>query len=133
MNNVIALIGRVLLSLIFILSGVSKIGSYAQTVMYMESHGVPMAPIFLYATVLIELGCGLSLLTGYRARLSALALAIFLIPVTFIFHFKPAFDPAFNIADRLQLIQVLKNAAIMGALLLVYANGAGSLTIGKDS
>lgn len=133
MAAVAALLGRIFLAAIFILSGISKIGGYQSTVTYMEAHGIPVAPLFLYAAVLIELGCGLSLATGYRARWSALALAVFLIPTTYLFHFKPAFDAAMNVTDRMQMIQVLKNVAIIGSCLMVFGNGAGKFTIGKDA
>ena len=133
MQAVATLLGRVFLSAIFIISGISKIGSYSSTVAYMESSGMPAAPFFLYAAVLLELGGGLCLLTGFRARIAALVLVLFLLPTTYIFHFKPAFDQAMNVVDRAQLIQVLKNLAIMGGLLMIYGNGAGKLTIGKDS
>lgn len=133
LQNLLSLFGRLMLSVIFIISGISKIGGYATTVGYMESRGLPAAPFFLYAAVLVELGCGLSLATGFRARIGALVLFAFLIPTTYFFHFKPAFDEAMNLVDRTQLIQVMKNLAIMGGLLMVYGNGAGKFTIGKDA
>ena len=94
---------------------------------------IPAAPLFLYAAVLLELGGGLALATGFRARIAALLLFAFLVPATYLFHFKAAFDPAMNLVDRGQLIHILKNLAIMGGLLMVYGNGAGKLTIGKDA
>lgn len=133
MQAVATLVGRVFLSMIFIISGISKIGAYSSTVGYMQSRGMPAAPFFLYAAVLLELGGGICLLTGFRARIAAVVLILFLIPTTYIFHFKPAFDLAMNVTDRTQLIAVLKNLAIMGGLLMIYGNGAGKLTIGKDS
>lgn len=133
LQTVASLLGRLLLALVFILSGVSKLGNYTGTVHHMEAAGIPMAPFFLYAAVLVELGAGLMVLTGFRARLAALALVVFLIPTTMLFHFKPAFDANYNVIDKLQLIQVFKNLAIMGGLLLIFGNGAGKLTIGKDS
>lgn len=126
-------IGRLLLATIFILSGVSKIGNYSGTVTSMAGVGIPVPSVFLYGAVLVELGCGLSILTGFRARIAALVLFAFLIPVTYLFHFRPAFDAAMNLTDRGQLIQVLKNLAIMGGLLMLYGNGAGKMTIGKDA
>lgn len=133
MTSVLTLVGRVLLSLVFIISGISKIGGYATTVAYMESAGVPAAPFLLYAAVLLELGGGLSVATGFRARIGALVLFAFLVPVTYLFHFKPAFDANMNVIDRLQMVQILKNLAIMGGLLMIYGNGAGKFTIGKDT
>ncbi|MBI3542206.1 MAG: DoxX family protein [Deltaproteobacteria bacterium] len=133
LQTIATLLGRLLLALIFILSGISKIGNYGSTVAYMTSAGLPMAPLFLYGSVLVELGCGLSLLTGFRARLSALILFLFLCPVTYLFHLKPALDAVSSGSADQQSIQVLKNLAVMGGLLLLYGNGAGKLTIGKDA
>jgi putative oxidoreductase len=133
MQAILSLIGRLLIAMIFILSGISKIGGYAGTVAHMESAGIPWAPLFLYGAVLIELGGGLMVATGFRARIGALVLALFLFPVTYFFHLKPAFDAMGNLADKGQLIQVMKNLAIIGGCLLVYGNGAGKLAIGKDS
>ncbi len=132
-QSLAALFGRLLLALIFILSGISKIGNYDTTVAHMAAKGMPAAPFFLYAAVLVELGCGLSLASGFRARISALLLFAFMIPVTYIFHFKPAFTMGLDVASQAEVIQVLKNLAIMGGLLLIYGNGAGKLTIGKDA
>lgn len=86
-----------------------------------------------YAAVLVELGGGLSLASGFRARYGALILALFLVPTTWIFHFSPAFGPDGNVVDRMQLLNGMKNLGLMGGLLLVYGNGAGRLTIGKDA
>jgi putative oxidoreductase len=122
-----------MLAAIFVISGVSKIGNYHGTVASMEHAGIPAAPVFLYGAVLVELGCGLSVATGFRARLGSLVLVAFLIPVTYLFHFRPAFDAAMTLVDRGQLIQLLKNVAIMGGQLMLYGNGAGKMTIGKDA
>ena len=133
MVSFVTLLGRILLALIFIMSGISKIGGYAGTIAYMQGHGIPAAPFFLYVAVLVELGGGLSIATGFRARIGALVLVAFLIPTTYLFHMKPAFDAAFNVVDKLQLIEALKNLGLIGGLLMIYGNGAGKLTIGKDS
>jgi putative oxidoreductase len=134
MTAVITLIGRIMLATIFILSGISKIGSHDTTVAYMQAHGIPAAPFFLYAAVLVEIAGGFCVATGFRARLGALLLAAFLVPTTYLFHFRPAFDAQMMmLIDKNQLINVLKNLAIMGGLLLIYGNGAGKITLGKDS
>lgn len=133
MAGVMALLGRILLALIFIISGISKIGGYAGTVAYMQAKGMPVAPLFLYAAVLIEIGGGLSLATGFRGRIGALVLLLFMIPTTYLFHFKAAFDANFIMIDRGQMTQAMKNLAIMGGLMFIWASGCGKLTIGKDS
>ena len=80
------LVGRILLSLIFLVAGVSKITGWSGTAAYMASRGMPAIPFFLLAAMVIELAGGLSVLAGYKARLGALALFAFLIPVTLVFH-----------------------------------------------
>jgi putative oxidoreductase len=127
------LIGRLLLALLFILSGLSKIGSTESTVAYMTAKGMSFAPFFLYGAILLELAGGVSLATGFRARIGALLLILFMVPTTYIFHIRGAFDAQFNLVDPKELIQILKNLAIIGGLLMIYGNGAGKLTIGKDS
>ena len=133
MTAIITLLGRISLAAIFILSGISKIGSHDSTVAYMQAHGIPAAPFFLYAAVLIEIAGGFCVASGFRARLGSLLLVAFLIPTTYIFHFKPSFDAQMNMIDKNQMINVLKNLSIMGGLLLIYGNGAGKFTLGKDS
>jgi putative oxidoreductase len=132
MASLVALLGRILLALIFIMSGISKVGGHSSTVAYIHAHGLPLASVCLYAAILIELLGGVLLATGFRARYGALVLALYLIPTTYFFHFKPAMDGQFNVVDKGQLIHVLKNLAIMGSLLMIWANGVGKLTLGKD-
>jgi putative oxidoreductase len=122
----LTLIGRVLLAVIFIVAGIGKLMDPAATAGYMASQGLPMVDVLLWLTILVELGGGLMLLVGYRARLAALFLFLFLIPVTFIFHAFWAVEPAESVN---QMRQFLKNLAIMGGLLYVMAFGAGPLSL----
>ena len=128
-NNVQALaafIGRVFLSAIFIMAGVEKIMDPAGTSAYMASQGMPMVPFFLAMTIIFELGGGLSLLTGFKTRWGALALIVFLIPTTLIFHNFWEVSPD---QKQLQMIMFLKNLAIIGGLLTVLAYGAGLISV----
>lgn len=120
--NAIALAGRILLALIFIKAGWGKIGGFEGTAGYMASKGLPMVPVLLVLTILVELGGGLLLAAGYKARWAALVLFLFLIPVTFIFH--PYGDPA-------QVNAFMKNVAIMGGMLMVLAFGPGAYSLDK--
>lgn len=131
--DIATVFGRLFVSAIFILSGISKIGNYGETVQHMQAVGVPGAPFFLYAAVLLELGCGVMVLTGFRARPAALGLFLFMVPTTYLFHFKPAFDASMNVIDKMQLMQATKNLSIMGGLLMIFGNGAGRFKIGNDS
>lgn len=133
MQAVVTLVGRLCLAMIFLMSGVSKIAKYSDTVHYMQQKGMPAAPFFLFAAVLIELAGALALITGHRARIGALLLVLFLLPTTYIFHYRGAFDPAMNVVDHIQMINVLKNTAIMGGLLMIYAFGPGPWSISKKN
>ncbi len=113
--------GRLLIALIFLLSGFSKIASPTMTIGYISAMGLP-APmaLFLLATV-IEIGGGLLLLIGFQTRLAALLLAVFCVAAAFGFHH--------NFADQNQMIHFLKNLAMAGGLLQIVAFGAGSLSL----
>lgn len=123
------LLGRVLLALIFILSGYSKIGNFADTAAYMVSKGLPMPEVLLVPTILIELGGGLMLALGIKARWAALALLLWLIPVTLVFHNFWAV-PADQVQN--QMNHFLKNIAIMGSMLYVLGAGPGRYSLWKD-
>jgi putative oxidoreductase len=121
------LAARILISHIFILSGIMKIMDPAGTAAQMESRGMFWVPFFLWAAVAVELGAGLCLLLGYKARLAALVLFLFLIPVTLTFHnFWTYADPK----ERMQtMIMLMHNLTLMGGLLLVMTFGPGPLSI----
>ena len=123
------LIGRILLAFIFILSGYSKIGGFQQTAGYMASKGLPMAQVLLVLTIIIELGGGLMLLLGWRARWAAVAFFLWLIPTTLVFHAFWGIDAA---QAQMQQIQFMKNLAIMGGMMYVMAFGSGPYSLRKD-
>ena len=120
------LIGRILLAVIFILSGFGKIMGFERTAGYMTAVGIPMADVLLVPTIAIELGGGLLLAVGYKTRWAALALFLFIIPATFFFHafWSAAPEQALN-----QMINFQKNIAIMGGMLYVYFCGPGRLSV----
>ncbi len=120
------LVGRALLSVVFILSGIGKITDPSRTASYMAENGMPAVRVFLAMAILVEIGGGLSVLIGLRARIGAAALALFLISVTLIFHDFWAYQ---GMEQRLQMTNFLKNLAIMGGLTLVIAHGSGPLSV----
>lgn len=122
------LVARVLLAYIFVLSGSGKIAEFAGTAGYMASQGMPFAELFLVGAIILEIGGGLSVALGWKARWGALALIVFTLPTTLIFHPYWAVEAA---QAQMQMIQFNKNLAIMGGLLYVMAFGAGPL--GLDS
>ncbi len=112
-------VGRVLLSLVFITSGISKISGYAGTQGYMEAMGVPGA--LLPFVIALEVLGGLAVLLGFQARLAALALSGFCIVSAVLFHA--------DFSDQMQMISFMKNISIAGGFLMVFAHGAGAYSI----
>ena len=115
------LAGRVLLSAIFLISGLSKLAAPAATIGYIESVGLPMAPFGFAAAVLVEVLGGLGLIAGYRTRWVAAALAGFSLATALVFHN--------DLADQNQFIHFFKNVAMAGGLLQVVAFGAGRFSL----
>lgn len=121
MDTFLNLAARILMSQIFIISGVGKITGYAGTQAYMAKMGVPGA--LLPLVILTELGGGLALLAGFQTKWVALALAGFTVLSALIFHL--------NFSDQMQMINFMKNLAIAGGLLLFVRHGAGAPSIDK--
>ena len=123
-----ALIGRILLAVLFIKSGWGKIGGFEQTAAMMASKGVPLAEIALIVTILVELGAGALLVIGYKARWAALAIALWLIPVTLMFHayWNVPADQVMN-----QTNHFYKNLAVFGGMLMIFALGPGRFSLDK--
>lgn len=119
MYKVSDLIGRIFLAAIFFMAGLNKISGYAGTQGYMESQGVP--GMLLPAVIALEIIAPILLVIGWQTRYAALALAGFTLLSGFLFHF--------NFADQMQSIMFMKNIAIAGGLLLVFAHGAGALSL----
>jgi putative oxidoreductase len=117
----VALVGRILLAAIFILSGLGKVADPAATIAYIGAAGLPL-PLIAYAgAVAVELGGGIALILGFRTRLIAAALALFSLMAAVVFHSA--------LADQNQMIHFLKNIAIAGGLLQVVAYGGGRLSL----
>lgn len=122
MNNILHPLARFLVALIFLLSGVGKLFGFSDTVQMMTGAGFPAPSFFLVCAIAIELVAGTLLLVGYKARHAAVALIVFLIPATLIFHASGITDP---VHGQEQMINMLKNIAIIGALIKFAADGAG--------
>ncbi len=113
--------GRIMLALIFVLSGVSKAFAFADTQAYMAAFGVP--PILLAPTIAFEVGAGLALILGLQVRIVALLLAGFSLISAVIFHF--------DFGDQIQTVMFLKNLAMAGGLLLIVRHGAGAFALDR--
>lgn len=116
-----ALVGRVLISAIFILSGLSKLGAPAMMIGYIGSVGLPFPQLALVVAIAIEVVGGIALIAGYRTRTVALLLAAFSVITALAFHS--------NLGDQNQFIHFFKNIAMAGGLLQVAAFGAGRFSL----
>jgi len=117
--NLLGLAGRILLALMFLLSGLGKLGAYSATAAYMFSAGVPGA--LLPLVIITEVGGALAIVVGWKTRTVALLLAGFCLLTAITFHR--------NFSDQNQMINFLKNVSIAGGFLLLVANGPGPLSI----
>lgn len=127
LERITPLVGRILLATIFIYSGYGKITGFEATAGYMAAYGMPWVELLLVGAIALELGGGLSILTGYKARLGAAALVLFTIPATFIFHaFWSVADPGQAYVEQLMF---LKNLAIIGGLLVLMTFGPGRVAL----
>lgn len=122
------LAGRILLAYLFVLSGFGKMFKFAGTAGYMASKGMPMAEVLLVGAILIEFVGGLMVAVGWKARWAALAIAVFLVPATLIFHAYWTYPEA---QAAMQQIQFNKNLAILGGMLYVAVMGPGRLSLDK--
>lgn len=127
-NQFAPLAGRILLSIIFIMSGISKITGFAGTAGWMTSKGLPMADVLLGASIVIELGAAAMIVLGFKARWGAAALFLWMIPVTLVFHNYWAFPAA---EQQMQSIMFFKNLGLMGGMLLIMGFGSGPLSVDK--
>ncbi len=122
------LIGRILIALIFILSGFGKLTGFEATVGYIASKSLPMPQIAAVGSIIVELCGGIMLVIGWRARLAAAVLFIFTLLAALFFHnfwAVPA-DQAQN-----QMIHFMKNITIMGGLLFVVVHGSGPFSVDR--
>jgi putative oxidoreductase len=115
------LVGRVLIGAPFVMSGLGKLAAYTATVGYIGAVGLPLPPLAFLMAVLIELGGGLLLLSGYRVRFASLVMAVFCIATAVFFHR--------NLADQNQMIHFLKNVMMAGGLLQITYFGAGAFSL----
>ena len=118
-------IGRALVGVLFIVSGVMKIGRFAGVAAALAGKGVPLSEVAIALAIVLEVAGGVALVFGWRSREAALALALFCIPATLLFHAFWSVDAA---AFGNQLNHFLKNVAIVGALLMIASSASRPLT-----
>jgi putative oxidoreductase len=117
----VVLIGRILLSIVFILSGFTKLTALGATAGYFGSMGIPAPMVVAVLVGLLELLGGLAVLLGFRTREAAFALAVFSVASAFVAHL--------DWSDMMQLINFQKNLAMAGGFLVLGAYGAGRLSV----
>jgi putative oxidoreductase len=121
-----SLAARLAIAAIFIHSGLGKLSSPEGAAGYIAAKGLPAPMLMAVGAGLLELLGGLALVAGLRTRWAAVALALFLVPTTFFFHNPSGLDAA---AAQMQSVQVYKNLAIAGGLLMLASWGAGPLSL----
>jgi len=124
-NDVAALIGRILLAYVFIPSGFETLTGFAGTVGYVKSAGVPLPEVAAAIKVALELGAGFLVLFGFKTRWAALAMIVYLIVITPIFHAYWSAPEATRMAQELNFS---KNVGIIGGFFLLLAFGPGRLS-----
>lgn len=141
LQGLVTVFGRVLLSLIFLMSAVgNKIPKFSNVAALMESQGVPAPEILLVGAIVFLILGSLSLIVGYKARIGATLLLIFLMLATYYFHdfwtwpqeamwvLSVNSDVKMPVA-QIEMISFMKNLALMGAMLFVIANGPGPMSL----
>ena len=121
MANVLDLLGRILISTLFLLNGVFKISNYDGTVGWIESFGMP--GILIIPAIILEVIGPILIIVGYKAKIAAGFLSLFCILTAVIFHN--------DFSDQMQLTSFLKNIALAGGFLFIVVNGTKDLSIEK--
>ncbi len=126
-ENTSLLLGRLLLGLYFILPGLAKVRDFAGTSAYMAAHDVPLIPVLLVITILIQLGAGVALIVGFKGKWAALLLALLTVAISIYMH---NFWAVTDVAARAHETQnFVKNMAIAAGLLMVSALGTGRFSL----
>ena len=125
-SDTVALVARILLTIPFLGSGFHKIFDLEATAGYMRAEGMVLVPLFLAGAIVLEIAGGLSVLAGFHARLGALALIVFLVPTTLIFH---DFWTYTGDAAQMQRLSFINNLGLLGGLSLVAAFGSGMVSV----
>ena len=121
MTNILDLVARVFISLIFLLSGINKIGNYEGTVGWMESLGMP--GILLIPAIILEIVAPMLIMIGYKVKISAALLSVFCVATAIIFHS--------DFSDQMQFISFMKNIGLAGGFLFIVVNGAKDFSLDK--
>jgi putative oxidoreductase len=125
-NTATSLLGRILISVIFVFSGITKVGAYSMMTGLAASKGLPLPYVAIGLAAALEVLGGLAVLVGFRARIVSWLLFLYLIPTTLLFHNFWTMQGMERLDGQ---VHFLKNLAIMGGLLILAANGAGGCAV----
>ena len=126
LQNLLTLLGRVLLVALFLPAGISKITGFAGTAGWIASVGLPAPQLATVVAILVEVVGSAALLVGFQTRVAALVLAVFTLVATVIFH---AFWSLPADQQMIQQLMFFKNFAVIGGLLVLAASGPGAFSI----
>ena len=121
MTNIIDLLGRIFISVLFFINGIFKINNYEGTIEWMDGYGLP--GIMIIPAIIIEIVAPILIVIGYKTKIAAALLFLFCISTAFIFHN--------DFSDQIQLTAFLKNIALAGGLMFLIANGARGYSLDK--
>ncbi len=133
LNRFGPLIGRILIAFIFIFAGYGKITGFEGTVGYIASKSMPLPQLAAIGAIIIELGGGLMLVAGWKARWAAAAMFVFTLLAALIFHNFWAVPADQPMVAQDQMIHFMKNISMLGGLLYVIVYGSGPLSVEKQS
>jgi putative oxidoreductase len=123
--KVAALTGRLLFSLVFLISGLTLFS--AADIGYAASQGLPLAGVLVPVSGVLSILGGLSILIGYKTRIGAAMIIVFLVPVTLVFHhFWTVTDP---VTRSIQMVDFMKNISILGGALMILIHGPGEYSL----
>ncbi len=127
MQAATSLLGRIMITMIYLMSAVgNKIPKFTDVAGLMTSEGVPFPHIMLVGAIVFLMAGSLSVIAGYKARLGAALLLIFLVLATYFFHDFWNFEGP---EQQMQMIQFMKNLSLMGTMVFLIANGAGLMSL----
>tara|TARA_B100000963_G_scaffold62131_1_gene50219 strand:+ start:98 stop:466 length:369 start_codon:yes stop_codon:yes gene_type:complete len=121
MINILDLVGRVSISVLFLLNGLFKINNYEDSIGWMESFGLP--GVLIIPAIILEIICPILIIIGYKTKIAATLLSLFCISTALIFHS--------NFQDQMQLTSFLKNIALAGGFIFLIVNGAKGYRLDK--
>ena len=132
MQGAMTVVGRVMLATIFLMSAVgNKIPNFNDVAAYIAFEGVPMPQVMLFGGIVFLIAGSLSVIAGYKAKIGAGLLLVFLVLATYFFHDFWSFEDAAE--KQQQMIQFMKNLALMGAMVHLIANGPGPMSLDAKS